>query len=120
MAYKRHNLLKLALKAISENKLIFISEVVAFLPCGKSAFYQIFSKDLPDREEIEMALIENRIRIKSSLRAKWYISDNPQLQIALMKLLGTEEELRRLSMAKIDSKAEVRVNLEPITGMIIY
>jgi hypothetical protein len=32
------------------------------------------------------------------MRSKWYRSENPTLQLALMKLVSTDEELRKLSM----------------------
>jgi hypothetical protein len=33
------------------------------------------------------------------MRSKWYLSEQPTLQLALMKLISSEEELRKLSMS---------------------
>ena len=38
------------------------------------------------------------------MRYKWYQSNAPALQMALMKLLSTPEELRKLSMQYIESE----------------
>jgi hypothetical protein len=121
MTYKKKELLNIALNAIPKNNLIFLSEVIFFLPCSSSTFYEKFKTGEPDRLAIESALNENKIKMKINLRDKWYKSDLPQLQIALMKLLSTEEEFRLLSMSKIENKTELSGSLaiEPITGMII-
>jgi hypothetical protein len=37
------------------------------------------------------------------MRSKWYTSNAPALQMALMKLIATPEELRKLSMQYIES-----------------
>ncbi len=36
------------------------------------------------------------------MRSKWYTSNAPALQMALMKLIATDEELRKLSMNHTD------------------
>ena len=38
------------------------------------------------------------------MRSKWYTSNAPALQMALMKLIATPEELRKLSMQFIESE----------------
>ena len=43
-------------------------------------------------------LNQNRTELKVSMRSKWYKSNAPALQMALMKLIATPEELRKLSM----------------------
>ena len=40
----------------------------------------------------------NRTELKVSMRSKWYKSNAPALQLALMKLISTPEELKKLSM----------------------
>jgi len=45
---------------------------------------------------------ENRINVKVSMRSKWYKSDNPTLQMGLMKLIATDTERANLSMQKVD------------------
>jgi hypothetical protein len=45
------------------------------------------------------------------MRSKWYKSNAPALQMALMKLIANEDELRKLSISYIDS--EVNDKREP-------
>ena len=45
----------------------------------------------------------NRTTLKVSMRSKWYTSNAPALQMALMKLIATPEELKKLSMQFVES-----------------
>ena len=38
------------------------------------------------------------------MRSKWYTSNAPALQMALMKLISTPEELKKLSMTFVESE----------------
>jgi hypothetical protein len=49
------------------------------------------------------------------MRSKWYTSNAPALQMALMKLIATPEELKKLSMQFIESENR-NVDLTPIFG----
>ena len=95
MAYKTEELEKKSLEAIDKHKLFFIEDVVAFLPCTKTTFYE---HKLHESNAIKEALEKNKVEIKTSMRSKWYKSNAPALQMALMKLIATPEELRKLSM----------------------
>ena len=44
MAYNKDELLKQAKKAIVINKLHFIEDIIAALPCDKTTFYRLFKK----------------------------------------------------------------------------
>lgn len=123
MAYKKAELEKQALAAIKEHNLFFIEDVVAYLPCGKKTFY---NKELHELPTIKEALAQNRIRTKNGLRAKWYKDGNATTQIALYKLLGTQDELHRLTGQHIDhttggeklNRIEIAIknNAEPVTA----
>ena len=95
MAYKKEELENLSVEAIKQHKLFFVQDIIAFLPCTSSTFYH---QELEKSEKIKSALLEVRTNLKVSMRSKWYRSDNPTLQLALMKLLSSDEELRKLSM----------------------
>ena len=101
MAYKKAELEAQALKAIKDNNLMFVTDVPAYLPCTTKTFY---NKELHELQAIKESLEQNRVKTKNGLRAKWYKSDNATVQIALYKLIGTEEEADRLngSRQKID------------------
>lgn len=99
MAYKTEELLALSLQAITKHKLIFIEDVVAYLPCVKGTFYE---HKLHESDAIKELLEKNKTEIKVSMRSKWYKSGNATLQMALMKLISTDNERKLLSMNYID------------------
>jgi hypothetical protein len=49
-------------------------------------------------DSIKTALTQVKTNLKVSMRSKWFRSENPTLQLALMKLVSSDEELRKLSM----------------------
>ena len=104
MAYKTEDLLKTAKEAIIKNRLIFIEDIIAFLPCHKSTFYEHFPNESNNYKTMFDMLETNRTTLKVSMRSKWYTSNAPALQMALMKLIATPEELKKLSMQFIESE----------------
>ena len=107
MAYKKSQLEKQAIEAIKKHNLMFITDVPAYLPCATSTFY---SKELEKSEAIKELLNKNRINVKNGLRAKWFKSDNPTVQIALYKLIGTDDEAHRLNGSKREVKHELDID----------
>ena len=102
--YKTEDLLKTAKEAIIKNRLIFIEDIIAFLPCHKSTFYEHFPNESDNYKTMFDMLETNRTTLKVSMRSKWYTSNAPALQMALMKLIATPEELKKLSMQFIESE----------------
>jgi len=97
MAYSKKYMIEESLKAIQENKLFFIDDIFAYVEFCAATFY---NHELEKVETIKRALAENSIKARQSLKQKWYMSDNPTLQIALYKLLCPEEEYHRLANTK--------------------
>jgi len=95
MAYKTKELEKQSLEAIEKYKLFFIDDVVSYLPCCSKTFYD---HKLQELQTIKDALTKVKTEIKVSMRSKWYKSKNATLQMGLMKLLSTNEELKKLAM----------------------
>lgn len=108
MAYDRKKIFEQAKDAITKHKLFFVEDIVAFLPCVKQTFYDFFPVDSDEMDELKTLLETNRTEIKVSMRSKWYKSDAPALQMALMKLISTPEELRKLSMTYNEGKMEIK------------
>jgi len=104
MAYDRKKIFEQAKEVTVKNKLFFIEDIVAFLPCSKNYFYDHFPPDSNEYDELKALLDTNRTTLKVSMRSKWYTSNAPALQMALMKLIATPEELRKLSMQFIESE----------------
>ena len=96
--YDRKKIFEQAKEMIVKHKLFFVEDVVAFLPCAKPTFYDFFPPDSNELNELKELLEEQRITIKTSMRSKWYKSDNATLQVSLMKLICTDDERRKLSM----------------------
>lgn len=102
MAYDRSEILEQAKKAISENSLYFIEDVVAFVPCGKTAFYDFFKVDSNEMNDIKEMLDNNKISTKVKLRKKLGEGEKAAEILALYKLIATEDERKALSMQHID------------------
>lgn len=98
MAYKTEELFNTAMEQINKNKLFFIEDIIAFMPCAKSTFYEHFPNDSDYYKKMFEKLETNRTELKVSMRSKWYKSNAPALQMALMKLIATQDELKKLSM----------------------
>ena len=98
MAYKTKELLEQAMAAVEKHKLIFIDEVVSFMECTRSTFYE---HKLDKSDELKKAIQQNKDEIKAGLRKKWYASENPTVQIVLYKLIGTDEEGDKINNQRI-------------------
>ena len=98
MAYDRKKIFEQAKEQIVLNRLIFVEEAVSFLPIAKKTFYEWFPIDSNECNELKELIESNKISLKTSMRKKWYDSDNATLQMGLMKLIANPEELRKLSM----------------------
>lgn len=95
MAHNKEEILQQAKQVIVENKLFFIDDIVSFLPISRATFY---NWEFDKLDELKELLSKNKVELKVSLRSKWYKSNAPALQMALMKLIATPEELKKLSM----------------------
>ena len=102
MKYNKEKLFEQAKKAVVENKLIFIEEIVSFLPCCKTTFYDYFPDGSDELNELKTLIEDNTVSIKSGLRTKWYESENPTLQIALYRLTSRDDEHKKLNQSYID------------------
>jgi hypothetical protein len=98
MAYDKKKIFEQAKEVIVKHKLFFVEDIVAFLPISKPTFYEYYPIDSNEINELKGLLDTNRTELKVSMRSKWYKSNAPALQMALMKLIATPEELRKLSM----------------------
>ena len=114
MAYNKQKIFEQAKEMIVKRKLFFIEDIVAFLPCDKTTFYRFFDTESNEYNELKGMLEINRTELKVSMRSKWYKSNAPALQMALMKLIATPEELKKLSMqhSEIESNMTISWNEE--------
>jgi hypothetical protein len=109
MAYDRVKIYEQAQELIKTKKLFFIEDVVTLLPIAKKTFYEWFPIDSDECNTIKELLDKNKIDVKNGLRNKWYNGNNPLTQMALYKLIGTEEEYHRIASTKTENK---NINIE--------
>lgn len=112
MAYDKAKIYEQAKDVTVKNKLFFIEDIIAFLPITKPTFYDFFKVDSNEFNELKRLLEINRTELKVGLRSKWYKSNAPALQMALMKLICSDEERKMLSMNHTD----ITTNGKEITG----
>lgn len=104
MAYDRNQIFEKAKEVTIEHNLFFIEDIVAYLPISKTTFYDYFPNDSNESNELKDILELNRVSLKVSMRKKWQDNPAPALQMALMKLIASPEELKKLSMQFIESE----------------
>jgi hypothetical protein len=104
MAYDKQKIFEQAKEAIVKHKLFFMDEVPDFLPCGRSTFYDFFPNNSDELDILKSLISINKTQVKTAMRSKWYTSNAPALQMALMKLIATPEELKKLSMTFVESE----------------
>lgn len=102
MAYDKKKIYKQAEEAIKKNNLFFIEDIVAFLPCSKQTFYDYFPVNSDEMDTLKGLLEENKIRTKSSIRAKLYKSNKASELLALYRLIATPDEHQKLNQSYID------------------
>ena len=96
--YDRKKIFEQAKEVIEKHKLFFVEDIVSFLPISKPTFYDFFKTDSNEFNDIKDLLEKNRVEVKSAMRSKWFKSENPTLQVSLMKLICTDDERKKLSM----------------------
>lgn len=113
--YNKNKIFEQAKDAIIKNNLFFIDDIVAFIPCGRSYFYDNFKNDSDEMDTLKGMLDDNKIRTKSSIRAKLYKSDKAAELLALYRLIATPEEHQKLNQQYIEQKntGEITIKVDP-------
>jgi hypothetical protein len=91
-----------AKKAIEDNNLFFVEDVVAFIPVSKTWLYEKFPLESNEMNTIKEMLDENKTRTKSAIRSKLFKSDKAAELLALYRLICTPEEHQLLNQSYID------------------
>jgi len=116
MAYDKTKIYEQAKEAIKKNNLFFIEDVVAFIPCGRSYFYEHFKDGMDEMDTIKEMLEENKIKTKSSIRAKLWKSNRASELLALYRLIATPEEHQKLNQSYVEQTTKV---VEPTKYIIV-
>ena len=102
MAYNKKRIYQQAKEAIESNNLFFVEDIVAFIPCTKPTFYDMFPPESNELNNLKELLEQNKIKTKSSIRAKLYKSTKAGELLALYRLIATSDEHQRLNQSYID------------------
>lgn len=121
----KDKLFEKAKNAIKDNPdFHFIEDVVVACGCSKCTFYDKFPLDSNEMNEIKELLAENCIKLKVDMRKKWRNSDNATLQMGLYKLVGTNEERRRLTTTHNqmtgDDGHPIQIQNNPAEHVIVF
>ena len=111
MAYDRELIYKQAIEAIKKNNLYFIEDIIAFIPISRQTFYDFYPLESDKLDTLKELLEANRINKKVELRKKLE-EDRGGSLIALYKLIGTEEERKKLSQSYLDLSGKVETKNE--------
>ena len=99
---KQKEIFEQSKELIVKHKLLFVKDIVDFLPITRKTFYNYFPDGSEEHDEITKLIDENKVSIKVNLRNKWYKSENATLQLALYRLIADSEEHRMLNQHYID------------------
>lgn len=105
MAYDRAQIFEQAKQIIIDKKPIYVTEMISYLPISEETYYQFFPLQSEQSEQLKALIEQGKIERKQGLREKWYEGENATTQLALYKLLGTEEEAHRLNGSKQELKS---------------
>ena len=113
MVYTKDQIMKLSLEIIKESEPLFIQDLIALLPCGRSTFYELFPEKSEGMDIIKGEIAKNKIKRKSDLRKNWKDPEAaPALQLALYKLMADPEEHKALLMQYQDhTTAGEKINI---------
>jgi hypothetical protein len=102
MAYDKEKIFEQAKEQIKENNLFFVQDIVAFIPCSRSTFYELFPDGSDELDTFKELLESNKVVTKSSIRAKLWKSNKAAELLALYRLIATPEEHQKLNQSYID------------------
>lgn len=92
--------------ATNDSECHFIDDIVASMPINRSSFYEYFPANSDELDNLKALIQQNKIKTKKYLRNKWKTSDNATTEIALYKLMSTEEEFNKIANIKPETKSD--------------
>lgn len=102
MAYDKQKIFEQAKEAITKNNLFFVNDVWAWLPCGRSWFYDAFPDGSDELDTMKDMLDQNKMKTKSAIRAKLFKGEKAAELLSLYRLICTNEERQMLNQQYID------------------
>lgn len=108
--------LKLTLDLIYTHDLVYVSDVLAFVPFNHDTYYRLFPTGSLESELIKVALNKNKVDIKLAIRGKLFKSQKAAELIPLYRLMATREEIGLLSMTTTENKVTIKDDVETMTA----
>ena len=108
---EKEKILQKSIKVAKDKGLFFASDVCVFLPITEKTFYDW---EFHKCEKLKETLSENKVNVKVKLRKNWESSTSATLQIALYKLVATEEERKILAdnqTIKVEDMPEIKIGI---------
>jgi len=108
MAYDKQQIYKQAEEQVKANNLFYIEDIVAFLPISKTTFYEFYPAESYELNALKSLLEINKVKTKSSIRAKLYKSNKASELLALYRLIATPDEHQKLNQSYVDHTTKGR------------
>jgi hypothetical protein len=99
--YTTQELEQMSIELIEKHQIISIKELASFLPISRQSFY---NHGLDKFDSIKDSMERIKTSTANELRIKWKNSDNATLQVALMKLVASDEDRKRLATSYMETK----------------
>jgi hypothetical protein len=99
--YTTEELEQMSIELIEKHQIISIKELASFLPISRQSFY---NHGLDKFDSIKDSMERIKTSTANELRIKWKNSDNATLQVALMKLVASDEDRKRLATSYMETK----------------
>ena len=106
MAYDTEKLYSQAKEVIEDNNLIFITDVCDFLGIAGKTFYEHFPLESKESKTLKQMLQENKVGMRVGVRKSLMDSKSASALIAMMKIVGTDEEKKAVSKKYIEHSTD--------------
>jgi hypothetical protein len=114
--YNPDDLFNTAVETVTKNKPHSLNMLIALMGISRETFYTYFPTGSDRHKRIQQEINTAKGKIKAVMFKKWFDSENPTLQIAYMKLLADEDELRALTNQhnsfEIQDDMEITINIK--------
>lgn len=107
--YDREKIYKRCISVVKKHKLVFIDEIVAYLPIGRKTFYEWWPAGSDESDNLKELLTNNKVVRKVAIRQKLESGKGSDL-IAAYKLLGTDRERKLLSTTYQEINEKVTID----------
>ena len=99
------------LEAIQKYPIFSFNDIfIYYVACSRATAY---NHNLDKLDSIKEAIYKNRRKGVTSLKAKWLKSDNPTLQLAVMRLICNADEHRALNQNYTNIRVDENNDIKP-------